>query len=371
MADRSEILSRLWEKSNGKCMRCGRPLTREDHVVNHIFPKAYGGSDDLFNLRLLCTRCDRALVFRPVRVLFEQYLQQLLLHDPRFENVRAASQVELANGEKASFDFLFTRTVQGRTIQYVVEAKFMTVATAREVSSAIGQLTYYKNNYSDAQFILAIPTVLAEEYQQQLHSAGVDLWDRDTLRRGIPDIPLPAYAASDIYDELLDRLRHCPPGRENWQVYQKLVGEILTVLFCPPLDPISEQNADATYSNRRDYVIPNYAECGYWKELRYTYQAEFIVIDAKNAADTVGKEDILQVAHYLKEKGPGMFGLIFSRYGTDDSGEQHLRDIWQNQSKMIIVLDDSDVEQMLLSKQANNDPCRLIITKIQEFRLRI
>lgn len=118
-------------------------------------------------------------------------------------------------------------------------------------------------------------------------------------------------------------------------------------------------------------MIPNYADCGYWPRLRQIYRAEFLVIDAKNSAKEIEKDDILQVAHYLKKKGPGLFALIFSRCGMAESAEKHLQDIWINEDKMIIVLNDSDVEQMLLTKQAGGDPCRLIIDKIQEFRLKI
>ena len=79
----------------------------------------------------------------------------------------------------------------------------------------------------------------------------------------------------------------------------------------------------------------------------------------------------MQVAHYLKEKGVGLFGLIFSRCGGDPSSEIHLRDIWQSENKMIVILSDNDVEQMLLGKQRGNDPSRIIIEKIQEFRQKI
>lgn len=353
-------------------MYCGKPLTAEDCVIEHFFPQKYGGSDALYNLRPVCDVCHQIRANHPFRLtLFQQYLQQMLLHDARFENVRTDAPVTFTNGEKVSFDIVFTQMRDGKQVQYVIEAKGLTAATAKEISSATQQLTYYKNNCPNTKFILAIPAVLAGEYRQQLHSAGIILWDAAALRSGAPDIAPPTDAVFDIYDDLLRRLKSCEPGRESWQIYQKLVGEILAVLFCPPLDHVSEQNADANYKNRRDFVLPNYTDSGCWKELRHTYRAEFVVVDAKNLKNKIEKDDILQVAHYLKIKGPGLFGLIFSRVGAGESAEQHLKDIWQHEDKMIIVLDDSDVEQMLLSKKAGNDPCRLILTKIEEFRLQI
>lgn len=232
-------------------------------------------------------------------------------------------------------------------------------------------MTYYRRFCPDAHYILAVPTLLAEEYRQRIQAAGFLLWDSEVLRLGIPDTVLPASPAMDPYDTLIHRLKTCQPGRENWQVYQKLVREILSALFCPPLDPVSEENADRDYANRRDFILPNYSAEGYWPYLRNRYQAEFIVVDAKNSAHPVRKEDILQVAHYLKAKGAGLLGFIFSRCGIEERAEIHLRDIWQQEEKLIVVFSDSDVEQMLLNKQKDIDPCRIIIEKIQEFRLKI
>ena len=371
--DRDRILAELLSKSDGRCMYCGSELSKEDAVIEHIFPRIYGGSDNIENLSIACDKCNRKVANHPFpkEVEFQQYLQKLLLNDSRFDNICINKQIETIDGQKIVVDILFSKTSHGKEELYIIEVKTLLATTELGIESAIRQLEYYRNIYPSANYVLAVPNLFAEEYRQRVRVAGFTLWDSETLRLGIPDIALPVCAALDIYDDLINKLKYCQPGYENWQVYQKLVGEILAALFCPPLDAISEQNSDADHANRRDFIIPNYADCGYWPYLRRSYKADFIVVDAKNSAREVIKNDILQVAHYLKEKGAGLFGLIFSRCGVAESAETHLQDIWQNEGKMIIVLGDSDVEQMLLSRQGGNDPCRLIIEKIQEFRLKI
>jgi hypothetical protein len=95
--------------------------------------------------------------------------------------------------------------------------------------------------------------------------------------------------------------------------YQKLVGRTLEYLFCPPLKtPISELG-DRPAVNRRDLILPNYAPDGFWKFMRDNYQADYIVVDAKNYRGEVKKKDALQVANYLKPHGAGLFGLIITR----------------------------------------------------------
>lgn len=369
--NRKDTLEYLLNKSGGKCMSCGRALSREDAVMEHIFPIRYGGSDRIENLKVLCRSCNCAFACRPFREAeFQQYLQKMLSGDPRFKNVCVDKRIKMADGQQVVFDIVFSRASGNQEDLYVVETKGLSTGTADRIQSAIQQLRHYREAYPSAQFILAVPVSLTERYHQLVQDAGFTLWDGKALQMGIPDVPPSSRKAPEQYDELIHKLKCCEPGYKNWQVYQKLVGEILSVLFCPPLDTVSEQNSDASRTNRRDFILPNYAACGYWPHLRDTYKAEFIVVDAKNAA-VIRKDDILQVAHYLKRKGPGLFALIFSRHSVSKSAERHLRDVWQNEDKMMIVLDDNDVEQMLLHKQNDTDPCQLIIERIQEFRLKI
>lgn len=311
--DRIKVLTELFDKSDGRCMRCGREISKEDAVIDYIFPRIYGGSDRIENLRIVCNTCNCSFLNQsfPKEMEFQQYVQKLLLCDARFDNVCVDKQIETIDGQKIVADIIFSRTVHGQKQLYVVEAKSLLATTEQGIDLAIRQLEYYQNVYPNAHFVLAVPTLLAEEYRQRVRTAGFTLWDRETLRLGIPDMALPVCTAPDIFDELIDKLNCCHPGYDNWQVYQKLVGEILVALFCPPLDAISEQNSDADRANRRNFIIPNYADCGYWPYLRRSYRADFIVVDAKNSAKVVEKDDILQVAHYLKDKGAGLFGLIF------------------------------------------------------------
>ena len=334
------VRAELWGRYEGRCARCGEPLGGNNFFIDHIFPRVYGGSDGIENLRLLCRRCNMVLTghLRLNKTEFQQYLQRLLCHDCRFENVRTDVQIEILHGQKTVFDIMFSRTLDGREEQFIVEVKSKTEATAYGTESVIRELDSYQHLYPDAHYILAVPTRIAEEYRQRVRAAGFTLWDSEVLRLGIPDIALPVCSVPDQYDVLLSKLKQCPPGYEHWRVYQRLVGEILTALFCPPLDPISEENADNDYANRRDFILPNYSNDGYWPYLRNRYGAEFIVVDAKNSACTVGKDDILQVAHYLKAKGAGLLGLIFSRFGVEERVEAHLRDIWQQEEKLIVVL---------------------------------
>ena len=372
MANWKHLKEELRKCSDGRCACCGEPLAEGEFVIEHIFPKYLGGSEDIENLRLLCNSCSMRNANRTIHEReFQQYLKQILIQDPRFKNVKSDVSWQSSEENRQIFDLTFTKEVEGKEQLFIVEVKMMKTATAERIDSVIRQMQGYRLLVPNAHLVLAVPIILADEYQNKIKQEGFLLWDRETLYSKIRETDLPHCKAPDQFDEMLKRLRQCPMGFKDWRIYQKLMGDILAALFCPPLDLPSEQNADGNYANRRDFILPNYAESGYWRYLRERYCAEFVLVDAKNSGSTVTKDDILQVSHYLKERGLGMFGLIFSRVGANEKSEVHLRDIWEHEGKMLLILNDGDVEQMLLSRQGGNDPSRLLIEKIQEFRQKI
>lgn len=392
LKDRKKKRDILWEKYGGRCACCGKPLRLEETALDRIIPRRLGGTDELENLQPLCWSCNAEKADSISEMEFQRYLAEKLRRDERFRDVRTDVRHQTADGRQMMFDIVFTWLIGDKAVPFAVEVKAVFSVTAHRMDGILQQLANYRQACPDTRFVVAVPVVLAEPYRRRILDAGVALWDQETVRLGIPDaaitgedIPESETAGTntaddaaagvepepDQYSALLERLRRCPPGREYWLVYQKLVGDILSALFCPPLGPVSEQNPDGNYANRRDFILPNYAETGPWAYLERKYQAELIPVDAKNSDKYIRKNDFLQVAHYLKRGGLGLFGLIFSRRGLNQAGERHLQDIWNFDGKMLVVLDDSDVEQMLLLKRGEQDPCQVILEKIQEFRLKI
>lgn len=101
---------------------------------------------------------------------------------------------------------------------------------------------------------------------------------------------------TEEYKQKINELRECESGIKNWGQYQKLVGEIIELLFFPNLSMQIYQSYDQRRINRRDFIMPNYDMNGFWCFIRQRYNAEYIVIDAKNSTNGVTKQDILQIA---------------------------------------------------------------------------
>ena len=97
--------------------------------------------------------------------------------------------------------------------------------------------------------------------------------------------------------------------------------------------------------------------------------ADYIVIDAKNYKKAIGKRDVLQIANYLKPRGAGMFAVIASRRGAGPAGLATIREQWMGNGKMIVALQDEDVEDMLMGASTGGDATKVIGRLVEEFRL--
>jgi hypothetical protein len=105
--------------------------------------------------------------------------------------------------------------------------------------------------------------------------------------------------------------------------------------------------------------------------MRNHYGADYIVAEAKNVTSPVDKLAVLQLANYLSRHGTGLFGMLITRRGLNENAKWTRREHWVLHNKMIIGLDDEDMQQMLLTKLVGNKPENLIQQKIEDFRLRI
>jgi hypothetical protein len=313
---------------------------------------------------------------------FIHWLAELLRTHPDFSDVALEPMLPSVD-RPARADIIAEHSTRGKRETLIIECKNTPVLLGDAITNAIAQLRRYGALRPGSKLVLALPSRLTEDDAARVVAAGIDLWDIDAIRRIFAEqIRTSASAAAKILrasdrvsrtsqEILAKQLKECVPGRVQWSLYQRLIGRALEELFCPPLQaPISE-SADEPGINRRDFVLANFAEAGFWQYMRMRYNADYVVVDAKNYRGKVKKRDVLHVAHYLKRQGAGLFGIIFSRNGGDRSAKLTARDYWIQDGKLVVILDDSHLEAMLVAKSAAGDPTFVLAAEIQQFRLSI
>lgn len=269
----------------------------------------------------------------------------------------------------------------------IIETKRNSPQTRLRIDDALEQLKGYLAAAADGPFagrtlrpILAIPNSLSGEKIAYLQREGVEVWDGSIIAQMAISAGLKEEASRFVGEQhfrptnppaFAEKLLQLPRGKGSWSPYQKLCRDIAEFLFCPPLrSPIWESSNDAEV-NKRDFILPNYATDGFWRFLREKYYADYVVVDAKNYQDGIEKKEVLQIANYLSRHGTGLFALIMTRSDPRESGLYTIRDQWIQHGKLIVTLNDREIEQMLVDQSFGNDPSELIRQKIEDFRLSI
>lgn len=369
----------LLKKYDNTCQSCG--ITGVPLDLIHIIPVSEGGSHEIDNLTILCRKCSWLFTsFQPREVEFNIFLRDILTASPDFSNV----VVERALGEQSHVraDLTTTRRLNGRNQSLLIESKSRPSFRQWQIERVIAQINLYRSIESFDAVAFAFPGRISEDDKVVLEAANIEVWDLDyvvtTFLQEIKSLPLSgfkqlyslvAHSLIRLSDTLLKRLHDCTPGRENWFEYQRIIKDVFQFLFTPPLeDPIWE-SSDSLRINRRDIIFPNNTPEGFWKFLRESYSAYFIIIDTKNYKNQITKSQVLQIANYLKPHGAGMFAIIACRKGGNTACMTTLREQWAAYGKLIILLTDRDIEEMLLADGAHGKPEEVIGQIIQEFRL--
>lgn len=269
----------------------------------------------------------------------------------------------------------------------IIEVKAVTPQTSRRLLDAVEKLQRYGSRISETEgtapeLVLLVPETLSGPIMRRIEESGVTIYDRTWLLDEARSVnllgealntlePDPKQRAALIQSQFAGELAAISAGKGEWRLFQRLCLDIFNHLFCPPLSNGLWEHENASGVNRRDIIMPNYSTVGFWYYLRQMYRADHIVIDAKNYVESISKEEVLQLANYLSYHGTGLFGLIVTRSG-DDSAARHIRrEQWMMHNKLILVLNDDDLNQMLTNHDTGVPPESLLQQKIEDFRLAI
>lgn len=308
---------------------------------------------------------------------FEEFVAQLLMSSGRFEEVHLGpgSMDRGVDIEAIEVDPLSERP--RRWVFQVKKSRVVGVDVAR----------YMKTIALDAQskrpsrVVLVAAGSITKGAREYLSRTGIQVWDSQKLAELVtpelvghffstrPDAVSADTTTSQKTSAFQRALNATAPGRKDWASYQRLVADILEFLFCPPLELPRYELSDADARNRRDILFENPGGDGFWNQIRSDYSAHYIVVDAKNYSRPTPKSAVLNIAHYLKPYGCGLFALLISRHGPGGSAVHAIREQWIGGHKMIVHLEDASLGEMLELKASGGEPQEVVRRRIADFRM--
>jgi hypothetical protein len=172
-------------------------------------------------------------------------------------------------------------------------------------------------------------------------------------------------------DDLVQRLRDCPPGLAGWKEFEDVATEILTHLFVPPLAPPHIQPRSFSGIDRRDAVFPNrsFRGEGPWSQLYHELNARMVLFEFKNFdSSDIGKEEVNETRNYLRAP-MGRLAILCCNKEPSPAAYIKRNTIFSEEGKVILFLTADDLEEMVYMKEKGVDPASFIIDLLERFYL--
>jgi hypothetical protein len=322
------------------------------------------------------------IIFEMPPATFENFVGDILLS---LDNITSISSNVVLQGRQ--FDIIAVEKNifnLDQPVNIIVEIKRYKNSITGSILSHFYSDLYSFNNKNNFKFLFVTTSNLTQQAKQLANQFNISVWNLHDIYEKLNSKIVSKYFGknsssvkfekiknSKKEDYLIESLKEINPGKVDWSKFQHKIFEILEYLFCPPLEIPHYELADFDSRNRRDIIFENDSNVGFWRTIREFYQGFYIVVDAKNYSKPLTKRPIIDISHYLKSYGCGLFGMIICREGSGGASEHAIKEQWIGSKKMIIVLSDEDLIEMLNIKKEGGAPDQIIRKKIADFRMKL
>lgn len=171
--------------------------------------------------------------------------------------------------------------------------------------------------------------------------------------------------------DLCLELREFKPGRENWKKFEDLCERILRYLFANELQGWHKQKRTEDGFSRYDFVCRIQHDGGFWAFLQDHLRSRYVVFEFKNYRAKIKQGQILTTEKYLLERGLRTVAIIISRKGADPGAQAIVQGAMREAGKLMLVLDDEQICEMLHLKEGGSDPADRLFELADDFLLRL
>ena len=293
-----------------------------------------------------------------------------------------SSKIEIienkAFGHNESYDFL----IKYNDYNYAVEIKTITASFSKMqiTYNSIMQKLDVPNDYKK---LLVLPINVSEEYINKKSGINYIVWTLDNLVNIISEIP-----EDSIRKDLSKKLDNF--ARENLNItlnkdsnsdnsnilqeynsinkggngkialqYEKVCMKIINAVFKDDIakEPIKLKTRmkKFEYDGISKLLFHNKDEQNdFFRIIENYFNCRYIVFEFKNYKKRITQKEILLTSKYLYKKALRTVAIIFTHEGVDKNGQFIIDGLIREEGKIIIVLNDKDIEKLLESSEQKN-----------------
>ncbi len=276
-----------------------------------------------------------------------------------------------------------------KEVKYIVEVKYGSTSKydKRNFDLSVQKLKFTCNNMHIKNSCIFTFYIVSDEIKSDLNKENILVYDIRNLLyifNKIPDLrdrffSILSYAIDDIEeqepdDELLgvaiynllqfkvyyndvpqstktdyiNELDLIVPGKADFRRYEKYCKKILMYLFDNSLDRWREQEDSGEGMFVFDIIckIKDNAP-GFWELIKNKFNSRYVIFEFKNYSDDITQKEIYTTEKYLFNTALRNVAIIITRKGIDDNAKKAIKGALREQGKLIIVLNDEDIKNMI------------------------
>lgn len=215
---------------------------------------------------------------------------------------------------------------------------------------------------------------LSGELHALLESNGTDfsarhpVWNDPTTRQ-TSLVRSSVSAPNNEGESLCAELQKVRVGRDGWAAYEKICARILKYLFPGDLHGWHKQKRTDDGLNRFDFICRIRSANDFWRFLIENLDSRYALFEFKNYRGKIKQGQVLTTEKYLLGRGLRRVAIIFSRKGADKDAVKMTQGAMREHGKLMLVLDDEKVCQMLCMKDRGEDPSDVLFEIADDFLL--
>jgi len=279
----------------------------------------------------------------------------------------------------------------GGGVTYIVEVitTRLPTFTFAQIRGAAENLHRFRDLIGADQLLLMAGSSVSARGRAELERYDIDLWDDskiEALLSEYPDVASEFESLIRQYDkvqrrvvdpfatdvrgsELAKMLTDLPTGRDHWREYEDICIDILNHVFQGILGTPAIQSTSEDGLDRRDAIYPILNGNSSWEAIRSDCRTRLAVAEFKNFTDSPGQTEVESIQQYLFVKGLRTFGILCARKLPSDQAKIARRRAWMEFDKLIVMLSDSELIEMLQLHAIGEDATSIIDDQLNAFFL--
>lgn len=165
---------------------------------------------------------------------------------------------------------------------------------------------------------------------------------------------------------LIAELKAIPEGKPGWLEFENKSVEILKYLFNNDLSVWKQQQRTDDELSRFDMICRVNSLDDFWRALVSSFNSRYVLFEFKNYKDPIPQGQIYTSERYLFPKALRGTAIIIARNNAHDNAISAAKGALREHGKLIMILDQSDLIEMVRKKDNGDIPSDYLSDKLDE-----